>query len=128
MGVVGEQIYDRAIVLYGQTKKDGSIDAVKTAEYLGKCVPLLNQVLQEIAFIEGETDVNEIQNVSDYVTISENSAMRVAPFGLSMLFALSDGDIDSFGFFSKKYEFGKSTIKKSSYQMKDVYHILSGMR
>ena len=128
VGVVGEQIYDRAIVLYGQTKKDGSIDAVKTAEYLGKCIPLLNQVLQELAFIEAENEADEIQNISDYVTISDNSAMRVAPFGLSMLFALSDGDTDSFDFFSKKYEFGKSTIKKSSYCMNDVYNILSGMR
>jgi hypothetical protein len=128
VGVVGEQIYDRAIVLYGQTKRDGSIDEVKTAEYKGKCIPLLNQVLQDIVFIEGKNETDEIHNISDYVAISDNSAMRVAPFGLAMLFALSDGDNALLDFFSKKYEFGKSTIRKASYQMNDVYDILSGMR
>ncbi len=128
MGVVAEQIHQRALVLYGQTKRDGLIDEVRTAEYNGKCIPLLNQILQEIAFSEGKNEAIEIQQLADYVTISDNSALRVAPFGLAMLFALTDGDMEMFDFFSHKYEFGKSTIRRVGYPMEDVYGVLSGMR
>jgi hypothetical protein len=128
MSVTAQTIFNRTMVLYAQTKKDGTIDTAKTTEYTNKAIPLINQILQDIAYIEGNNEVTEITALTDFLDILDNSAVRVMPWGLGQLFALGDNDSDMFGYFSTKYEYEKSKIKRPEFKIKDEYDILNGMR
>jgi hypothetical protein len=128
MSVTAQQILDKSLKLYAQTKKDGTIDTTKTAEYSGKAIDLLNVVLLEIAEREGNKEIEDITALTDVVGISDFNAKISAVYGLIQLFAIADGDDNMFGFFSVKYENAKSKIIRKAFKIQDDMNILSGMR
>ena len=128
MSVTAQNVFDRTMALYAQTNKSGTVDISKSTEYQNKSIPLINQVLREVAHLEGNDEVDEITTLTALFEVTDDSALRVMPWGLMQLFALSDGDNDMFGFSSTKYETEKSKIKRKAFKIKDEYDILNGMR
>jgi hypothetical protein len=122
-----QTVYESALALIDEIEDDGSVSITDTASYAGKAPRLIDLLQRELALCEGVTLTATIDSLSDALEISDDTALRVMPYGLAAKFALSDKDADSYNEFSMKYEQLKRTIRVDEEAITDEYNILTGM-
>lgn len=97
------------------------------ADYADKAPQLIDTLQREIAFYEGVTP-GKINRLDDNLQISDDSGMRIMPYGLAALFALADRNADMQGDYSYMYRSLLRTIRPEETDIEDEYGILDGMR
>ena len=122
--MTARDVYESAVVLIDDIDTDGTLneDTASRAPYL---IDLLHR---EIAMREGRIVVDQITDLDDELIISNDSAMRIMPYGLAMHLILPDRNADMFNTFESNYQLGLRSIKRDEEEMTDVYNILSGMQ
>jgi hypothetical protein len=127
MSVTAQEVYERALALIDEIGEDGTIDAENTAGYAGKAPLLIDMLQRELATLERVTVENEISALTDALAISDDTALRIMPYGLAAKFALADKDADAYNEYSAQYELLKRTIKLEPDTITDVYGVLIGI-
>lgn len=126
--MTAENIYEIALALIDEIDDDGTIDAERTASYKGKAVFLIDILQRELAFCEGVTVFNAITALEDSLVISDDTALRILPYGLAAKFALADKDADTYNEFQSAYERLKRTIRIKETDITDEYNVLQGLQ
>lgn len=115
-----QDVYDRSLVLIDET--EGS------ADYADKAPVLIDILQREIAKKEGVTVVSEISALSDTLVISDDSALRIMPYGLAAKFALADKDADMYNEYQSQYLSSLRTIVVTpAADDTDTLNVLSGL-
>lgn len=122
--MIAETVYNTALALMDSIGEDGQPSAAES--YEGKA-PLLIDLLQwELAKLEGVTVTTGVTSLADTLSISDDTARRIMPWGLAAQFALGDKD-DSYGEFQNKYEREKMTIAATEADIVDEVGVLTGL-
>ncbi len=119
--MTARDVYDLAMALIDEAEPEYEED------YSDKA-PLLIGILQrELAFYEGVTLTGTIDSLDNTLEISDDTAMRIMPYGLAASFALADRNADMYADYSYMYRSLIRTIRQEETDIADEYGILDGM-
>jgi len=116
------------IELTGETGNDDTIPTIDAAEYARKAPKLIDILQRDLALCEGVTVTAPVTSLDINLVITDDTAMRIMPYGLAAKFALSDMNSDLYNDFQMKYERAKRTIRQDESGFSDVHGILAGLQ
>jgi response regulator of citrate/malate metabolism len=125
--MTANDVYEAALALMDEIDDDSTVNEEATASYAGKAPRLLDLLQRELAKLEGVEVTAKIDTLDDEMEISDDSAMRVMPYGLAAQFASADENYGKADRFQGKYEQLQRTIGVVETGITDEYEILSGM-
>ena len=120
-------VYELGIALIDEIETDGSISTDTAESYEGKAPKILDVLQKELAFYEGITLTCRIDSLDDALEISDDTAMRIMPYGLAASFALADKNDDMYSDYSYMYRSLIRSIRSDETDIADDYYILGGM-
>ncbi len=120
-------VYELGIALIDEIETDGSISADTAEGYEGRALKILDVLQKELAFYEGITLTGRIDSLDDALEISDDTAMRIMPYGLAASFALADKNDDMYSDYSYMYRSLIRTIRNDETDIADDYYMLGGM-
>lgn len=131
---MGFALADRDILGYNALAQEyyqarlPELEAVATgdAHRYAKAAPGYCDMLQaELLHLEGtHTGADPLQSLDGYLSVSDDTGIRVLPAGLAKLFALLDGDTERFQVFAAEYEAAKRSVSAGTSPVKDRYNSL----
>lgn len=128
MATTARVVYELALALIDEVDDDGTIDTEATASYAGKAPKLIDLLQRELALCEGATVTTAISALTDTLILTDDTALRVMPFGLAARFAQADKDVDMYNEHKYDYETAKRTVGVTETVISDEYSILDGMQ
>lgn len=126
--MTAKDVYEAALAKLDEIEKNGTINTTRTAIYAGKAPRLIDALHRDIGFYEGAIITKKITSLDDELQISDDSAMRIMPYGLAAEFALADQNASVHNTNLLEYERRLRTIHKSEKKIVDKYNILAGMQ
>lgn len=118
--MTAQKVLDTAMALTGDL---GTVDTdTETRAPL-----LIDSIQREIAKREGVETV-EITSLEDELSVSDNSALKIMPYKLAAVFALTDRQTEMAGYFNAQYEKLLKEIPSLSTTITDNYDFLAGMQ
>jgi hypothetical protein len=121
--MTANDVYEAALALIDEIDDDGTANG---AGYAGKAPRLIDLLQRELALLEGVT-ATKITSLNDTLVISDDTALRIMPYGLAAKFGLGDKDTDYFNEYQMQYERLKRTIPATESNISDEYGILDGI-
>ncbi len=125
--MTARDVYERAMALIDETEEDGSVGSEYTADYEGKAPSIIDTLQRELAFYEDVTLTSTVVSLEDALEISDDTALRIMPYGLAAAFALADKSTDMYSDYSYLYRSLQRTIRRDEADIVDKYEILGGM-
>ena len=118
-------VFNEAMVLFGATTSDGKIDEKNADIYRNTAIATINILQRDIFKIEnGCSDEislpKNIKKLDDYISISDNSALTVLPFGIMAKFAEIDRDAFKYNTYTAEYANRFQAIKKPRSRITNV--------
>jgi hypothetical protein len=123
--MTAQEVYEAALALMDEISDDGEIDA--ESSYAGKAPRLIDILHRDLALCEGVTVTGSITSLGALLEISDDTAMRIMPYGLAAKFALADKDMELYNDYQMQYERLKRTIPATETNITDEYGVLDGM-
>jgi hypothetical protein len=114
-------IFDHAMALIDETDPENEKD------YEYKAPQLVDALQRELAFYEGKTSAGKIEGMNSALTVSDDTALRIMPYGLAASFALADRNADMYNDYSYMYRSLIRTIRPEETDITDEYDILEGL-
>lgn len=131
---MGFALADRDILAYNALAQEyyevklPELEAVATgdAHKYAKAAPEYCNMLQaELLHLEGNHNgADPLQTLDDYLSVTDDTGIRVLPAGLAKLFALLDGDTERFPVFAAEYEAAKQSVSAGTSPVNDHYNCL----
>ena len=126
--MTAQEPYEIALAIMDEISTDGTINVTKTAYYAGKAPRLIDLLQMELAYIEGVRVTNRIDALTDTLEISDDTAMRILPYGLAYQFALADNVQDIYIDAKNEYYNLKRTIRFDEQDVYDEYNVMDGLK
>ena len=123
--MTGQDVYIRALALLDELDDDGAANT--DTGYEGKAPYIIDAVQRDIAQLAGIDVLAPVTALSDTLYISDDHALRIAPYGVAAEFALQDKMSDEY---QKNYMEYKKRLQsvRSTTEKRDPYHLLAGMQ
>lgn len=100
----GKAIVFTALRALNHTNGSGAVDENRESRYFGIAPAFLTLLQNEIAARRGDAQTPApLASLADDLALDDDTAARVLPAGLAMLFALADRDGDVYNHFSQLY-------------------------
>lgn len=128
MSTTANQVYLKALALIDEVDSTGAATDAATDSYAGKAPSLIDTLQLELMLYEDVTLATAITTLSGTLGISDDTALRVMPYGLAAKFALADKDAEFYNEYSNEYEKLKRTIQRAEADITDEYDILGGLQ
>ncbi len=125
--MTARDIYELGIALIDEIDSDGSISAETAQSYEQRAIKILDVLQKELAFYEGAALTGRIESLEDALEISDDTAVRIMPYGLAASFALADKNDDMYSDYSYMYRSLIRTIRNDEVDISDDYYMLDGM-
>lgn len=119
--MTARDVYELALTLLDENGSDYE------TEYETKAPQLIDVLQRELAFYEGRAVSGKIENMDSVLSVSDDTALRIMPYGLAASFALADRNADMYGDYSYMYRAMIRTIRPEEGALTDEYGILDGM-
>lgn len=120
--MTGQEIYNRAMALLGYTDADGNTSTRQFAELHKNALLLVNQVCSELHYIEtGGAPYDLLSSMGEQVTISDRTALDVAPYGVAMYAAQLAGDANNQGIYAMTYNQKRSSVHRPTARVVEVF-------
>jgi len=126
--MTARDVYELAIALIDELDSSGDIPPETVESYEARAPRIMNVLQKELAFYEGVTLTGSIESLNDVLEISDDTAMRIMPYGLAASFALSDKNDDMYSDYSYMYRSLIRTIRMDEADITDEYSVLGGMQ
>ena len=126
--MTAQTVYEYALALIDEISEDKTVDVKLTANYAGKAPRIIDMLQRELAKAEGIAPTHAVSALSDALDISEDTALRILPYGLAAQFALSDRDTSGYNELQSEYERKKQSVLCKEADIRDEYGNLSGLR
>lgn len=117
--MTGQEVFRQALRLLGYTDTRGEPDSVQHTELYKRGLPMLNQIVCDLSAIETDAVAAPLSTFHEPLPLGERAAREVAPYGLAMLLAASQGDGDQQAFFAALYDQKRSGVRRSFEQRTD---------
>lgn len=121
--VTAQSAADQAARLLGYVKADGTINTSSNPLYYGLAIGYINSLQQELAPLCDMSTVDYITSLTDILSISDDMALRVMPWGIAMEIArmknMSNSDLE---YFTSKYREAKRNTRISVKPSTTVIH------
>lgn len=125
--MTARDVYELSVALIDEIDTDGEI-SIETAEsYEGKAPRIIDILQKELAFYEGVTLIAGVTSLDDTLEISDDTAMRIMPYGLAASFALADKNNDMYSDYSYMYRSLTRTIRMDEVDITDDFNALDGL-
>ena len=102
--MTGTEVLRQAMSLLNYTDTNGNINAANNANLNKRALPLINQIYADLweartegAFFTALKSLGETLDLNDYV------CYNILPYGVAMLLAQSDGDVDNQSLYASIY-------------------------
>lgn len=118
--MTGQEVFRQALRLLGYTDTRGEPDSVQHTELYKRALPLLNQIVCDVAVIETDETAAPLTALSQPLPLSERAVREAAPYGLAMLLAASQGDGDQQAFFAALYDQKRNGLRRVFERRADV--------
>lgn len=125
--MTARDVYELGIALIDEVDSDGGISAETAQSYEQRAIKILDVLQKELAFYEGAALTGRIEDMEDTLEISDDTAMRIMPYGLAANFALVDKNDDMYSDYSYMYRSLIRTIRSDEVDIADDYYMLDGM-
>ena len=125
--MTARDVYELGIALIDEVDSDGSISAETEQSYEQRAIRILDVLQKELAFYEEAALTGRIESMEDTLEISDDTAMRIMPYGLAANFALVDKNDDMYSDYSYMYRSLIRTIRNDEVDIMDDYYMLDGM-
>lgn len=125
--MTARDVYELSLALVDEIEDDGSISAEYAVSYEGKAPRIIDILQKELAFYEGALLTARIGSLDDVLEISDDTAMRIMPYGLAANFALADKNSDAYSDYSYMYRSLIRTIHADEKDISDEYDVLDGL-
>lgn len=119
--MTARDVYELAMALIDETESDYEQD------YAAKAPQLIDILQRELAFYEGKTPSGTVVSLDSVLEVSDDTALRIMPYGLAASFALADRDADMYSDYSYMYRSLIRTIRLEETDIADEYGVLGGM-
>ena len=126
--MMARDVYELGIALIDEIDTDGSISVETQESYEAKAPKILDVLQKELAFYEDVTLSSRIESLDDTLEISDDTAMRIMPYGLAASFALADKNDDMYSDYSYMYRSLIRTIRMDEADITDEYSVINGMQ
>ena len=123
--MTAQEVYEYALALLDELESDGSVSDDTDDSYGGKALQLINILQREIARAEGVTP-RSVTSFTDVLRISDDSAIRILPYGLAAKFALADDNQALYTQYQSEYNSLLRTISATETSIIDVMNVMSG--
>lgn len=125
--MTARDVYELSLALIDEIESDGNISIETAASYAGKAPRIIDVLQKELAFYEGVALTDSVKHLDDVLQISDDTAMRIMPYGLAASFALADKNGDMYGDYSFMYRSLIRTIRTDEVDISDNYNVLDGL-
>ena len=125
--MTARDVYELGIALIDEVDPDGNISAETAQSYEQRAIKIMDVLQKELAFYEGAALTGRIESMEDTLKISDDTAMRIMPYGLAANFALVDKNDDMYSDYSYMYRSLIRTIRNDEVDIADDYYMLDGM-
>lgn len=125
--MIARDVYELSIALIDEIDSDGSISPETAESYEARAPKIMDVLQKELAFYENVTLTGSIESLNDVLEISNDTAMRIMPYGLAASFALADKNDDMYSDYSYMYRSLIRTIRMDETDITDEYGMLDGM-
>ncbi|MGE5495100.1 MAG: hypothetical protein ACM3S4_07375 [Burkholderiales bacterium] len=119
--MTARDVYELAIALLDESDSDSE------ENYPMKAPQLIDILQRELAFYEGKTVSGKVENMDSVLSVSDDTAARIMPYGLAASFALADRNADMYNDYSYMYRALIRTIRPEECSVSDEYGVLDGM-
>lgn len=126
MPVTAKDAACAALKLCGHVNSMGTVDDNRESKYIGLAPAYLTILVREIGEAENSASAaGPVTDMNSVLSVSDDSAVRVLPFGLAMYFALIDRDSELYNYFSELYyEKLLPSIRPDETAIQDYYGVL----
>ena len=125
--MTARDVYELSLALIDEIDTDGNISLETAESYEGKAPKVLDVLQKELAFYEDVTLAASISSLEDTLEISDDTAMRIMPYGLAASFALADKNNDMYSDYSYMYRSMIRTIRMDEVDITDDFNALDGL-
>ncbi len=91
----GKQVFEQALMMLNYTDSTGRPNGQKNKALYARALSLLNQICCDLYYVEGRRDWKPLNSMDDPLPLSDRAVSDVLPYGLAMLLAQSESDIDN---------------------------------
>lgn len=125
MSVTAKNVADLALKLIGRVNAAGAVDENRESRYYGMAPAYLTVLQTELAELENTDAPRPVADLSQMLSVSDETALKVMPAGLAMYFSLIDRDSELYNHFSQVY-YGSfiPQIKPDENELEDYYGVL----
>lgn len=120
--MTAQDVYNMALALIDQAEDEDAED------YRLRAPAIIDALQRELAFYESRMLTRKLADLDDALEISDDTAMRIMPYGLAASFALADKNGDMYADYSAMYRMLCRTICGGEADAEDEYGVLNGMR
>lgn len=96
-------------------------------DYARRAPAVIDVLQRELAFYEGVALTGRVENLDDTLELSDDTVLRVLPYGVAANFALADKNGDMYSEYSYMYRALCRTIRHAETEGADEYGVLDGM-
>lgn len=102
--MIGKEAFRHALQLLGLTDQSGEPDSRRGAEIYKLGLVAINQIVAELAVAESGTLPPPLTSLQQTISLSEQTARTVLPYGVAMLIATMQNDADNQAVFAALYD------------------------
>lgn len=123
--MTANDVFIKALALMDELETDGTVSSDTEDSYGGKAPSLIDGLQRDIAKLEG-IEPNTIDALTDELRISDDSAARIAPYGLAARFVMHEDNDTLLAYLNGEFNRRMNTIKVTEESMIDDMNVMSG--
>lgn len=117
--MTGNDIFHRALVLLNYTNSHGSVEALNNSELYRRKLPLINQIYADLWSIYSEEEFLPLSSPAEEIPLSAYILNNIMPYGVAMLIAQTDGDLDNQSLYATLYNQRRPAARTTGGRIED---------
>ena len=118
--MTGNDALRQALVLLNYTDANGNISAGNNANLTKRALPLINQIYADLWEPRGAGAVfSPLKGLGETLDLDGYVCFNVLPYGVAMMLAASDGDVDNQSLYAQLYNQRRPSAFKQSDHIQD---------
>lgn len=117
--VTGHDVFRQALMLLNYTNNHGAVEPLNNAELHRRSLPIVNQIYADLWGIQSKGTFVPLASLADQIPLESYTLMNIMPYGVAMLVAQTDGDVDNQTLYATIYNQRRSAALGTSGRIED---------
>ncbi len=124
--MTGQDIFRQALMLLNYTNAHGTVEALNNAELYRRSLPIVNQIYADLWKIQRTDEFVPLSSMTEAVRLETHTVMNSMIYGVAMLVAQTDGDVDNQSLYATLYNQRRSAACIRSERVADCMPRITG--